>query len=67
MSRLPSRCLLAASLLMPDRALPGQRSGADPVEVQKSVDQTSRFLKTTQGEDGVFSPKARGPGITPHW
>jgi hypothetical protein len=38
--------------------------GPDPQEVQKVIDKAVGFLKTTQGEDGVFSPKFAGPGIT---
>jgi squalene-hopene/tetraprenyl-beta-curcumene cyclase len=56
--------LAASLLLIAGRASAQAKIGADPMEVQKSVDKAIAFLKTTQGEGGVFSPKFAGPGIT---
>ncbi|HZZ80662.1 MAG TPA: prenyltransferase/squalene oxidase repeat-containing protein [Gemmataceae bacterium] len=36
----------------------------DPKEVQKVVDKAVNFLKSSQLENGAFSPKIAGPGIT---
>jgi len=56
--------LATFSLIIAERAAAQGKVGPDPAEVQKSVDKAIAFLKTTQGEDGVFSPKFAGPGIT---
>jgi squalene-hopene/tetraprenyl-beta-curcumene cyclase len=38
--------------------------GPDPKEVQPVLDKAISFLKDRQGEDGSFSPKVAGPGIS---
>jgi squalene-hopene/tetraprenyl-beta-curcumene cyclase len=39
-------------------------SGPDPKEVQQVVEKAAAFFRTSQGEDGSFSPKIAGPGVS---
>jgi squalene-hopene/tetraprenyl-beta-curcumene cyclase len=57
---LASVFFMAASF----RPLQGQEAGPDPKEIQAMVDRAAAYLKTHQGEDGSFSPKLGGPGIS---
>lgn len=43
---------------------PAPAAGPDPKDMQASVDKAVSFLKGRQGDDGSFSPKLGGPGIT---
>lgn len=46
-------------------AVSGQaRLGPDPQDVRKVADKAIKFLKSSQDQDGAFSPKIAGPGIT---
>lgn len=38
--------------------------GPDAKDVQTLVDKAAAYLKTTQGQDGSFSPQRAGPGIS---
>src|SRR5262249_42896840 len=51
--------LSAAGLVRSVRA-----DGADPKEYQAVVDKAVNFLKKQQLEDGSFSPKIAGPGVS---
>jgi squalene-hopene/tetraprenyl-beta-curcumene cyclase len=42
----------------------GADLGPDPREVQQMVDRAAAFLKKHQGEDGSFSPRVAGPGVS---
>jgi hypothetical protein len=42
----------------------GADLGPDPKEVQEMVDRAAAFLKKRQGEDGSFSPRVAGPGVS---
>jgi hypothetical protein len=55
--------LVAGALARPARAAEGDL-GPDPKEVRALVDKAAAFLKSSQREDGSFSPKIAGPGIT---
>jgi squalene-hopene/tetraprenyl-beta-curcumene cyclase len=39
-------------------------AGPDPKEVKAVLDKAVAFLKTRQNDNGSFSPKLGGPGIT---
>ncbi|HLN31084.1 MAG TPA: prenyltransferase/squalene oxidase repeat-containing protein [Gemmataceae bacterium] len=39
-------------------------SGPDPKEVKAVVDKAVAYLKSSQGDDGSFSPRIAGPGIS---
>jgi squalene-hopene/tetraprenyl-beta-curcumene cyclase len=57
--------LLAAAALTALVAAPAARAvGPDAKDVQQVVDKGYAFLKSKQGEDGSFSPKLAGPGVT---
>ncbi len=45
-------------------APPVSAVGPDPKDVQTVLDKGYAFLKTHQGEDGSFSPRIAGPGVT---
>jgi squalene-hopene/tetraprenyl-beta-curcumene cyclase len=47
-------------------ALPARAAdaGPDPKEVKAVLDKAVAYLKTRQGQDGSFSPKVAGPGVT---
>ena len=67
----PIRCgglslaALAILLVVLSAAQPGQgKAGVDAKELRPVLDRAVGFLKTTQKEDGSFSPKLGGPGIT---
>lgn len=51
-------CALAANVG------PAADSGPDPREVQVLFEKAVKFLRTSQGEDGSFSPQRAGPGIS---
>ena len=55
--------LLGVALVLATLA-PAPAAGPDPKDMQASVDKAVTFLKGRQGEDGSFSPKLGGPGIT---
>jgi squalene-hopene/tetraprenyl-beta-curcumene cyclase len=50
-----------AAAVLPTAA---RAAGPDAKEVQTAVDKAYAFLKTRQGDDGGFSPKIAGPGVT---
>lgn len=54
--------LLAAGVLW--GAAPGHAAGPDPKEVRATVNHAVDFLKKRQGDNGSFSPKLGGPGVT---
>ena len=43
---------------------PARAVGPDPKDVQAVLDKGYAFLKKHQGEDGSFSPRVAGPGVT---
>ncbi len=52
--------LVAVVVLTP----PAPAVGPDPKDVQTVLDKGYAFLKKQQGEDGSFSPRVAGPGVT---
>lgn len=58
---LVAGCLLTALLAAPARAAD---VGPDTKDVQAVVEKAVAYLKTRQGEDGSFSPRLAGPGVT---
>ncbi|HVS35642.1 MAG TPA: prenyltransferase/squalene oxidase repeat-containing protein [Gemmataceae bacterium] len=58
-SLLPAAMAAVVVLTPPARAV-----GPDPKDVQAVLDKGYAFLKKHQGEDGSFSPKVAGPGVT---
>src|SRR5262249_19616669 len=60
------RCLRGAvSLIVVTVLVPAAAAdGPDPAEVRAVAQKAAAFLKSSQGEDGSFSPKRAGPGIT---
>jgi squalene-hopene/tetraprenyl-beta-curcumene cyclase len=57
----------AAGLLLGGLARPARAAdavGPDPKEVQAVLDKALVFLKQHQNEDGSFSPKLAGPGVS---
>jgi Squalene-hopene cyclase C-terminal domain len=46
------------------RPLQAADAGADAKEIQAVVEKAYAYLKTSQGEDGSWSPKVAGPGVT---
>jgi len=62
------RALFLATLALPlmlSQVRSGQTDlGPNPKDVQETLDKAIAFLKSSQREDGSFSPKIAGPGIT---
>src|SRR6267142_2593720 len=60
--------LLALTVTFAATARPGRAAdgdvGPDPKEVQAVLDRAVAYLKKHQGEDGSYSPKIAGPGVT---
>ncbi len=55
--------LLLAALLLPT-TLPARAASPDPKEVDEVVRKAADYLKKSQAENGSFSAKAFGPGVT---
>ncbi len=51
------------SLALAGRAV-AEGLGPDPKQVQEVVDRAVAYLKKSQGEDGSFSPRVAGPGVS---
>lgn len=56
--------LAAFSLAALSRPAPAADTGPDAKDVQAMIDKAMGYLKKQQGEDGSFSPKLGGPGIS---
>lgn len=60
--------LLSIPVTLACTARPGRTAedklGPDPQEVQAALDKAIAYLKKHQGEDGSYSPKIAGPGVT---
>src|SRR6266496_3549905 len=63
---LPAALALAVvTMLLPRSAESGDPQTAPSAnEVQAVLDKAINYLKSSQGQDGSFSPKIAGPGIT---
>ncbi len=60
-SLLVSGCLLAAFLAVP---APAADVGPEAKDVQAVIDKAIAYLRTSQGQDGSYSPRIAGPGVT---
>jgi squalene-hopene/tetraprenyl-beta-curcumene cyclase len=66
--RVGGAVVLAGAVLAAARGAPTRAAdadlGPDPKEVQAVLDKAVAYLKQRQNEDGSFSPKVAGPGIS---
>src|SRR5438128_2399573 len=65
--KMPRTSILVALLgvqLLATGPVRAADSWPDPKEVQAIVDKAVAYLRTTQGEDGSYSPQRAGPGIS---
>lgn len=56
--------LLGIQILIASPTRAAADSYPDPKEVQAVVDKAVAYLRTTQGDDGSYSPQQAGPGIS---
>src|SRR4051812_6108665 len=57
--------LLALTVTVPGPAHAAkEKAGPDPKDVQAVLDKAIAYLKQHQGEDGSYSPRIAGPGVT---
>jgi len=64
MKSVLSKVFLMAGVILAGSAARADDSGPDPKEVKAVVDKAVAYLKSSQGEDGSFSPRIAGPGIS---
>ena len=64
MRRWVLAAVLLAGLAGAAAPLAGADFGPDPREVKTVVDKAAAFLRRSQGEDGSFSPRIAGPGVS---
>src|SRR5438105_4048875 len=64
MKRVPCKASLFNVALFVVTSAQAADIGPDPKEVQAVVDKAIAYLKTSQGEDGSFSPRIAGPGVS---
>jgi Squalene-hopene cyclase C-terminal domain/Prenyltransferase and squalene oxidase repeat len=58
------RTSLAVGMIFAVLAAPGFAAGPNSKDVREVLDKGYAFLKSRQGEDGSWSPRTAGPGVT---
>jgi hypothetical protein len=64
LSRTVGLVAISATIGLLSVPAPSSGAGVDGKEFQEVVNKAVGFLKKQQGEDGSFSPKIGGPGVT---